>query len=158
MKIAVFSDTHGNIDFALSVIDQYGPDLILHLGDSARDAKDIHRRRPDIPIEYVTGNWYDDGTEEIVKVIRPMGVGILLTHGHKHNVDAGLARLEREAAAHGVSIALYGHTHTPNHRVIDGIRYMNPGTAGKSRALTWGRIELGEGRIIECRIVTGITD
>ena len=42
IKAAVFSDTHGNIEYALAAVRGYKPDLIIHLGDHAWDADDIH--------------------------------------------------------------------------------------------------------------------
>ena len=50
MKIAVFSDTHRNIDGVIAAVNQYNPDLIIHLGDHYRDAQNIHNEFPLIPI------------------------------------------------------------------------------------------------------------
>ena len=53
--------------------------------------------------------------------------------GHSDDHIAGFyAALEA-----GCQLALFGHTHTPFHEDIGGVKVVNPGTAGKGRSLTW---------------------
>ena len=56
MRIAVFSDTHRNIDGAIAAVNQCRPDLIIHLGDHFMDAQKLKMEFPHIPIECVPGN------------------------------------------------------------------------------------------------------
>ena len=39
MRIVVFSDSHGSVEPMLHAVREEKPDLVLHLGDHARDAE-----------------------------------------------------------------------------------------------------------------------
>ena len=56
MKLLVFSDSHGNIEHMRRAVEQEHPDQILHLGDVMRDAVELSRAYPNIPLELVPGN------------------------------------------------------------------------------------------------------
>ena len=56
MKLLVFSDSHGNIEHMRRAVEQEKPDQILHLGDVMRDAVELSRSYPNIPLELVPGN------------------------------------------------------------------------------------------------------
>ena len=152
MKIAVFSDTHRRIEGAVSAIRKYQPDLIIHLGDHYGDAADIQNTFPDIPMERVPGNCdYAPGVEP-VRYIEPMGVRMMLCHGHTYNVKMELLPLMNAACFSGSQIVMFGHTHEPLYRIVRGIHVLNPGTAGKGRHLTWATIELEDGEIKDIRL------
>jgi len=44
-----------------------------------------------------------------------------------------LSRLSLDAAAAGVNVVIYGHSHRPHLDRKDGILYLNPGSAGPKR-------------------------
>ncbi|MBI5047745.1 MAG: metallophosphoesterase family protein, partial [Deltaproteobacteria bacterium] len=51
MKIAVMSDTHGNVDLAVNAIRQLGRiDKLIHLGDHYKDAMEIGKKTK-IPVD-----------------------------------------------------------------------------------------------------------
>ena len=63
MLIAVFADSHGELDGMCAAIDGHRPDMVLHLGDYARDAESLEKYYPGLDIRYVRGNcdgWYSD--------------------------------------------------------------------------------------------------
>ncbi len=159
MKIAVFSDTHRRIDGAIAAIRQYRPDLIIHLGDHYRDAQSIHNEFPHIPMECVPGNCDYVPEEDVVKFIEPMGVKIMLTHGHTCNVKYDMNRLLNLAYYSFASIALFGHTHSPMYEQItlfdadSPLHLINPGSAGQGLHPTWARIELEDGAIKTIRLM-----
>jgi hypothetical protein len=49
------------------------------------------------------------------------------------------------------TIIIHGHTHKPRNEMIDGVRWFNPGTAGKpqfdARDLTVGILTLNDGAV-----------
>ena len=153
MKIAVFSDTHRNIDGAIAAIERYRPDLIIHLGDHYRDAQNIQMTFPHIPMEYVPGNCDYAPDKDEVKVIKPMGVRIMLTHGHTYRVKYETMPLLNAAFFQGANIVLYGHTHAPTYTLIQGMHVVNPGSAGQGRNPTWAKIELDEGKVKDIRLM-----
>lgn len=56
-----------------------------------------------------------------------------MTHGHNYYVSMGNEVLKREAAARGMDIVIYGHTHKP---VVDrksGVIAVNPGSLSYPR-------------------------
>ena len=153
MKIAVFSDTHRSIDGAIAAIRQYRPDLIIHLGDHYRDAQSIHMEFPYIPMECVPGNCDYAPEEDEVKCIEPMGVRIMLTHGHTYRVKYETMPLLNAAFFQGAQIVLYGHTHTPQYTLVQGLHVVNPGSAGQGRHPTWAKIELQDGKVKDIRLM-----
>ena len=123
MKIAVFSDTHGESAFMEVLAERHRPDYVVHLGDCVRDVEALRRACPALPMAYVVGNndFFAKQTPE-QQVIELGGVRLLLTHGHRQNVKREretLCRAGREAAA---DIVLFGHTHEAENRRTDGLR------------------------------------
>ena len=85
-RILIFSDTHGNIKRTTEIINNIPCDLIIHLGDLVRDAKELEKLFPHIPFEYVCGNNDYFGTDYI-KVVNFEGINIFCTHGHLYTLD-----------------------------------------------------------------------
>ena len=56
LKLVLFSDSHGNVANMADVVRLEHPDRVLHMGDLARDAEELARQFPDIPVTYVPGN------------------------------------------------------------------------------------------------------
>ena len=128
MKILVLSDTHGEIEEAIRVIRAERPDQILHLGDNFRDAEDLEREFPMIPLCAVPGNndWFTD--EEKEKVLIFGETKVFLCHGHTTGVKRDLAVQIYKAASSGCTLSLFGHTHSPLNEEQSGIRLFNPGS------------------------------
>jgi len=61
-----------------------------------------------------------------------------------YNVRDELDTLVYKAKKENCQIALYGHTHIPYYRVIDGVAVVNPGTAGMGEDLTWALISISD--------------
>jgi putative phosphoesterase len=83
------------------------------------------------PLTYVDGN-NDDATGEDIVRTTIGGVRILLTHilPHPHRPAARVVTSLREAAA---DLVVFGHSHKPHDEVVGGVRYFNPGSAGRRR-------------------------
>lgn len=153
MLIAVFSDSHGNVDNMISSVEKYRPDTIIHLGDCTADADALRARFPHIPMYALRGNcdWADtDHPEDLLTELD--GVRIFAAHGHRHHVKFGLSAFLNSVAFSGSALGLYGHTHRPRWDEKNGLQVMNPGSAGDGRSPTFGIIETNSGSFT-CKIV-----
>ncbi|HHV96427.1 MAG TPA: metallophosphoesterase [Clostridiaceae bacterium] len=136
MKILVISDTHGDISNARRAIKQNRDiDLIIHLGDYFRDAENIKKEFPYIPIEYIYGNsdFLVNGTPA-EKLLEIEGKRFFLTHGHKYSVKWDYSRLFIKAKEVGADILLFGHTHIADIVENEHCSLVNPGSISDSRS------------------------
>ena len=56
LQAAVFADTHMNTARMLDAVRRAKPDVLIHLGDHASDAKQLRREFPELPLYVVCGN------------------------------------------------------------------------------------------------------
>ena len=153
IRAAVFSDTHTNTAQMVEAVRRSRPDVILHLGDLERDTDVLRMEFPEIPLYSVCGNcdWLPQAPSRDVVPLGP--VKAFITHGHLYHVEYGrVDSLVYAAQEAGAQIAMYGHTHRPDHRELGGVTVLNPGTAGKGSALTWAWVEVFENGGIACQI------
>ena len=109
MKLVLFSDSHGNVANMADVVRLEHPDRVLHMGDLARDAEELARQFPDIPVTYVPGNC--DGRRPDLPDERCFtleGCKILMTHGHTYHVKAGPGAAIRAARETGARLLCFG--------------------------------------------------
>ena len=151
MRIAVFTDSHGDVKPMAAIIEREHPDLILHLGDYARDAEELVRRFPAMDIRYVRGNCdYGSDAEDVLLPVAE-GVRILMTHGHRYNVKYTLHSLANAAHFSGARLALFGHTHQSEYKQMGDVCLFNPGAAGAG-GHHWGLVTV-EGDTFKCQIM-----
>lgn len=143
MRAAVFSDTHHNTAPMLEAVRRCRPDLLIHLGDCDRDALELQRAFPDIPLYSVCGNCDMMPVAPLADIV-PLGpVKAYICHGHTYRVDWGeLDSLAYAAQERGCTLALFGHTHQAMQAERGGVQLINPGTAGQGRRLTWALLEV----------------
>lgn len=138
-------------------MEHFRPDAVIHLGDYVRDARELMRHYPGIPLYNVPGNcdyYSSDYDSRPTITVNLAGVRLMLTHGHLQGVKEGTSRLIAEARKMRVAAVLYGHTHIADcRREDDGLWVLNPGTAGFFRP-TAGWLELSDGEIQVCRLIT----
>ena len=189
MRIAVFSDIHGNLQALESVLADVRaqePDAIYCLGDlvgyGANPNEVTERiRREGYPT--IMGN-YDDGvgfdrdecgcayreeaerergqrslewtkarvTPENKAFLRTLaneirfaadGKRILLVHGSPRRMneylfeDRPITSFQRLAAASEADAIVFGHTHKPYVKDVDGVRFVNAGSVGKPKDGDW---------------------
>ena len=137
MRAVVLSDSHGDIHACEKAIDSMSKvDLIIHLGDIARDVRHISLKYPEIRLASVVGN--NDvcfSTDELEKVIEFDGRKIFICHGHTLGVHHETERLESVALKKGCSVALFGHTHCAvDKKSGSGILVLNPGSVSRPRS------------------------
>jgi putative phosphoesterase len=129
MKIAVMSDTHGNVQLAVNALKHIGNiDRLIHLGDHYGDALQIGNKIG-IPVDGVSGNT-DLNSEPWAyreKTLRINGRRIFITHGDLYKVKHGIDLLIEKAICEDANIALFGHTHFAMKQRIRDILFLNPG-------------------------------
>ncbi len=129
-KILVVSDNHRKLDNIYQLLEE-NPDIsyFIHLGDSEGCEDAIRTHLPKGCESYfVQGN--NDFFAYLPKEIE-MRLGkerLFLTHGHLYGVGFDLQGLADEARARNCSMALFGHTHRPFSRVVNGVLCINPGS------------------------------
>ena len=96
MKLLVISDTHHNIENAVSLVNNHKPDYLIHLGDMCEDCERLQDFFPRLVIISVIGNnnyktAYPDYPLE--RVFELGGKKIFMCHGHKYHVKLGIFSL-----------------------------------------------------------------
>ena len=127
MKICICADSHGNWKALQEKLDRERPDVMLFLGDGARDLS-----RLSIPDETMLSAVC--GNCDLASALPPSlrlelaGRRIFATHGHLYGVKSSLYGLERYISEHPADLAVYGHTH--HHKLDnDGVCiYLCPGS------------------------------
>ena len=137
MRAIVLSDSHGNtasLEMAISAVGEKNIDMIIFLGDIARDAEYIEMLYYPTKVVSVLGNndFFRHGDYE--RVIDIDGHKIFICHGHTQGVNYGHEKIEATARAKGCVAALYGHTHRGTiEKKEDGFFILNPGSTSRPR-------------------------
>lgn len=126
MKIAVFSDSHGEVENLSSAVDFISPDTIFHLGDYRRDADELWKMFHNIPIYAVAGNCDGALAGRRELTVQVGGKTFFLCHGHTYGVKNGLEKLR--GCANRADCVLFGHTHRAWCEMCGNVIILNPGT------------------------------
>lgn len=147
----IASDIHGSFKCCNDLINMFNEekcDLLLLLGDIL-----YHGPRNDLPMEYdckkvssllneykekiiaVRGNCDGEVDQMMLDfpilsdlaVLNDNGFTIYATHGHKLTPKAPFPVTSD-------SVVVFGHTHVPTDKYIDGVRYINPGSVSIPKA------------------------
>lgn len=132
MKILIVSDTHKKNENYFKVLEMHHPDMVIHCGD-VEGGEYAMTKAADCPVHMVLGNndFFSDLPRELELNIGPYKVWV--THGHNYYVSMGNERIKREAAARGMDIVMYGHTHRPVVDRDDKVIAVNPGSLSYPR-------------------------
>ncbi len=142
-KAIIFSDSHKNFVPMQKAMEAEGNVRhIIHAGDVQSDVEDLEIVYPHLPIAAVKGNndWFVQNVPDD-RVFELGGVRIFLTHGHNYGVKYSLQKLIQKAKEVSARIAIFGHTHIPLHKEVDGVVLFNPGAAAKG----YGVLEVLDG-------------
>ena len=124
--IGVISDTHGLLREQVKSRLR-GCELILHAGDV--DSPSVLTRLREIaPVVAVRGNVDRAGWARELQELEYLdveGAGICVIHDR--------SGLDVRALPTGTRVVIYGHSHKPHVEYIDGVLYLNPGSAGPKR-------------------------
>jgi putative phosphoesterase len=128
MRILVISDTHGNQAALFRAHEAAGRiDAVIHLGDGEADAA-LLSTIENIPVLRIAGNCDLGSTAPRELVCEWNSVRLLLCHGDRYGVKAGLTRLIQRGHATEADAVLYGHTHNARVEESGGLWLINPGT------------------------------
>ncbi len=136
MKLLIFSDSHGRVKPMVRAVEREGAaslHAIVHLGDGWRDAEELHRLYPRLPLEQVPGNCDLGRFEDCERLLFFGAWPVLLCHGHTLGVKSSLLRASLTARERGAKALLFGHTHAPLVDYHDGLWLINPGSIGSAR-------------------------
>jgi putative phosphoesterase len=160
MLVGVVSDTHGLVRPEL-LRAFAGVEHILHGGDIGRAPGGgepvLHELRKLAMVTAVAGNndgFRCDDAGETARVTLA-GVRFFLTHildRPRRVRPAVAAELSREPA----DVVVFGHSHLPHDETIDGVRYLNPASAGPRRfslPVSVALLDLRRGRVESVRFV-----
>ncbi len=157
MRIAVLSDTHGNLSWAEKLMPMFDSvDAVIHLGDCVGDAKRLEEMIK-CPIYYIAGNCDIMSNEPRVLVKHFNGVKIFAVHGDRYSVDRDLLALSAAAREQDAEICLYGHTHIPDITPYYGVWFVNPGSMSRPRGMakrSYAIIEIDNKRNVIPSIIT----
>jgi putative phosphoesterase len=124
--IGIISDTHGLLrPAALRVLAHV--DHIIHGGDIG-DPEIITALRRIAPVTAIrgnvdTGDWAAEFAE--TEFVRLAGRLFYVLHD--------LNTLQIDPVAQGIDVIASGHSHVPKINTVDGLLYVNPGSAGRRR-------------------------
>lgn len=131
MKILVVSDSHGDRDILVQLLNAYQGqvDGFFHCGDSELRRDDTVFAKMNV----VQGNMDFDNqlADEISTTVA--GVPVYMTHGHLVEVNLGLSHLLANAQAQHAQLALFGHTHQLGVERHGGVLMVNPGSISYPR-------------------------
>lgn len=138
--IGIISDTHGLVrPEALAVL--RGCDALVHAGDVGKpDVLEELRRLA--PLTAIRGNVDTWASSDLpaTAVLTIAGVRLYVIHNVKE-----LAVDPRSA---GYDAVISGHSHVPKAEHVDGVLYLNPGSAGPRRfklPISVAKLHIGEG-------------
>ncbi|HZZ82970.1 MAG TPA: metallophosphoesterase family protein [Anaeromyxobacteraceae bacterium] len=133
MRVGLVSDTHGRVDGNLHRLFE-GCDLILHGGDVA-DEEVLEELRLVAPVAAVRGNndqgpWADDLPE--IRLVEVGALRALLVH-QLPTPEWPDPVVARALARDRPQLVLFGHSHRPLVARVEGVLFVNPGSAGPRR-------------------------
>jgi|SRR5580698_3140666 putative phosphoesterase len=126
MLIGIISDTHGLL--RPEACEQLARvDHIIHSGDigSPEVISELRKLAPTTAIRgnIDTGKWADDHPHTERLTLGGRSIYVL------HNLN----ELDLDPAAAGIDVVVSGHSHQPKIETVNGVLYLNPGSAGPRR-------------------------
>ncbi|MBI5150519.1 MAG: metallophosphoesterase family protein [Candidatus Omnitrophica bacterium] len=151
MKIGVVSDTH-SLDVPAEVLEELQKtDLIIHAGDfcAPRDLETFRRIKN---VKAVYGNMDGADLRRVLarrEVLSLEGVTIGVFHGEGPR-EKILETVQKEFRGQKVDVVVFGHSHQPFNKEIDGVLYFNPGSPNDTvfaPYCSYGVLEITDGKI-----------
>jgi uncharacterized protein len=131
MLLGILSDSHGNVEAIQEVASRFlaaKVNQVFHLGDDYLDV--LFLEAVNLKVLAVPGLYcpeYRDPTIPNRRLETLAGVKILMTHSPEASKFDQPGDLDPEGASPDVDIVLYGHTHIPSIKEIQGVLWVNPG-------------------------------
>jgi hypothetical protein len=128
-RVGLISDTHGHLD--PQVLGHFaGVDHIVHAGDIGWPSVLLELEAL-APVTAVSGNTDTHPTWRETELVH-LDDRLLLVH---HIVEPRRLKpdLQRRILRERPDVVVFGHTHATFCEVIEGVMYVNPGSAGRAR-------------------------
>lgn len=142
-RLGVISDTHGLLRAeAITLLQDV--DMIIHAGDIG-PPEILETLQAIAPVVAVRGNMDRGQLGMALPEKESIQIGDTLIH-----VLHDLNRLKCDPELEGFRLVINGHTHQPLLHTVDGVMYLNPGSAGPRRfslPISLARVELNKERI-----------
>lgn len=148
MRFLIFSDSHGqNTHIKKTLLLHPEADAIIFLGDGVESFKSSVKDVTKV-IYTVKGNCDIGSNEREIDFICYNNHKIMICHGHKYNVKYGIDLLLSVAKSNECDVVLFGHTHIPFNKYIDGVYILNPGSICVSPTPTYAILDINDNGII----------
>ena len=126
MRIGVISDTHGLLrPEALAALQ--GCERIIHAGDIGKPEV-LEGLRALAPLDVIRGNVDSGDWAAAVPEHLDLGLGGLRVY-----VTHDVKTMGIDPIAEQVDVVIAGHSHQPKIEQVNGVLYLNPGSAGRRR-------------------------
>lgn len=126
MRIGVISDTHGLLrPEALAALGDC--ERIIHAGDIGKPEV-LAGLRALAPLEAIRGNVDSGDWAAAIPEQLDLQLGGLRIH-----VTHDVKTMAIDPVADGIDVVIAGHSHQPKIEALDGVLYLNPGSAGRRR-------------------------
>lgn len=154
MKCLILSDSHGrayNVERVLSM--HPDAEAVFFLGDGLSDIAELRSKYPAKAWLFVSGNcdptYGASLVAEKIGSITLFGKKIIYCHGDligvKYGVDGALDYTKKN----GADVLLFGHTHTPLEKYVDGVYLFNPGSiSGSGGAPSYGLMNITDAGVL----------
>jgi putative phosphoesterase len=126
MRIGVISDTHGLLR-PEAVTALQGCERIIHAGDIGKPEV-LEGLRKLAPLEVIRGNVDSGDWAAAIPERLDLQIGGLRIH-----VTHDVKTMRIDPVAGRVDVVIAGHSHQPKIEEVDGVLYLNPGSAGRRR-------------------------
>lgn len=142
-KLLVFSDTHGGIAALKTVFnwakERMPPDDTIcaaaFLGDGIADLQTAANATGFFcEWNLVSGNNDYGYSVPGTMILDFCGIRFFMCHGHRHNNYGDYHTLVSAAQAAEANAVLFGHSHVPFMKIINGILLINPGSVARPRS------------------------
>ncbi|NLE65262.1 MAG: metallophosphoesterase family protein [Elusimicrobia bacterium] len=152
MRIIALSDTHSQAlppEVAAAIA---GADLIVHVGDFCDLSVLEALKASGKPVKAVYGNMDGMDLRKLLPrqaVFECEGRMIGLIHGEGGG-GMVLEKVRERFQGEKVDMVIYGHSHEPLRTMIDGVLYLNPGSATdtlRAPCRSYGVVEIKNGKI-----------
>lgn len=131
MKVLVVSDSHGDREILVELIERYKDkvDQLFHCGDSELEATDSVWDS----MLTVRGNMDFDDDFAMTQTIEVQNQRIFMAHGHRLDVNYTMQELVFAAKEEHANYAFFGHTHQAGVEQINNVVVLNPGSISEPR-------------------------
>jgi len=126
MRIGIISDTHGLLRPEAEQ-QLAGVAHIVHAGDIGRPEV-IARLQQIAPVTAIRGNVDTGDWAECYPDTETVRIG-----GRSFHVLHDINDLRIDPVSSGIDVVISGHSHQPRIETVDGVLYLNPGSAGPRR-------------------------